>query len=182
MTEKLIHLPQHGLSRSTILAQMDAARAHDVHWRQGQVFSLVFDAGDEVNELAKTAYTTFFSENGLNPTAFPSLRRFETEVVAMVGALLGGDGHTAGNMTTGGSESILMARRSSCICRLFAARSCAHSSKRGTAFRLRATFRSPRRSVTPTTRLPSSIHRHTLIWRPTSGDAMQTRRSLFRRS
>jgi glutamate/tyrosine decarboxylase-like PLP-dependent enzyme len=88
---------------------MEDARAHDVQWRQGQVFSLVFDAGDEVNELAKAAYTTFFSENGLNPTAFPSLRRFETEVVAMVGGLLGGDGHTAGNMTTGGTESILMA-------------------------------------------------------------------------
>jgi glutamate/tyrosine decarboxylase-like PLP-dependent enzyme len=88
---------------------MEDARAHDVQWRQGHVFSLVFDAGDEVNELAKAAYTTFFSENGLNPTAFPSLRRFETEVVAMVGGLLGGDGHTAGNMTTGGTESILMA-------------------------------------------------------------------------
>jgi len=109
MTEKLIHLPQHGLSRSTILAQMDAARAHDVHWRQGQVFSLVFDAGDEVNEMAKAAYTAFFSENGLNPTVFPSLRRFETDVVAMVGELLGGQGRSAGNMTTGGTESILMA-------------------------------------------------------------------------
>lgn len=109
MTDKLISLPKHGLSRPDILAKMDAARTHDVRWRQGQVFSLVFDAGDEVNDLAKAAYITFFSENGLNPTAFPSLRRFETEVVAMVGALLGGAGHSAGNMTTGGTESILMA-------------------------------------------------------------------------
>ena len=109
MTGKRIQLPQHGIARAAILAEMNAARAHDVHWREGQVFSLVFDAGDEVNELAKAAYTTFFSENGLNPTAFPSLRRFETEVVAMVGSLLGGDGRTAGNMTTGGTESILMA-------------------------------------------------------------------------
>jgi sphinganine-1-phosphate aldolase len=109
MPDKHFHLPERGLSRAAILAQMEAARAYDVQWRQGQVFSLVFDAGDEVNELAKAAYTTFFSENGLNPTAFPSLRRFETEVVAMVGGLLGGDGHTAGNMTTGGTESILLA-------------------------------------------------------------------------
>jgi glutamate/tyrosine decarboxylase-like PLP-dependent enzyme len=109
MTEKLIQLPRHGLSRTAILSQMEHARAHDVQWRQGQVFSLVFDAGDEVNDLAKTAYTAFFSENGLNPTAFPSLRRFETDVVAMVGGLLGGAGHIAGNMTTGGTESILMA-------------------------------------------------------------------------
>lgn len=109
MPDKRFQLPKHGLSRSAIQAQMEAARSHDVRWRQGQVFSLVFDAGDEVNELAKAAYTTFFSENGLNPTAFPSLRRFETEVVAMVSSLLGGDDHTAGNMTTGGTESILMA-------------------------------------------------------------------------
>lgn len=109
MTDTRFRLPPHGLSRSAILAQMEAARAHDVRWRQGQVFSLVFSAGDEVNDIAKSAYNAFFSENGLNPTAFPSLRRFETEVVAMVGGLLGGDGHTAGNMTTGGTESILMA-------------------------------------------------------------------------
>jgi glutamate/tyrosine decarboxylase-like PLP-dependent enzyme len=109
MPDKRFHLPEQGLSRAAILAQMEDARVHDVHWRQGQVFSLVFDAGDEVNELAKAAYATFFSENGLNPAAFPSLRRFETEVVAMVGELLGGEGRTAGNMTTGGTESILLA-------------------------------------------------------------------------
>jgi glutamate/tyrosine decarboxylase-like PLP-dependent enzyme len=51
----------------------------------------------------------FFSENGLNPTAFPSLRKFETEVVRMALSLLNGDGETVGNMTSGGTESILMA-------------------------------------------------------------------------
>jgi glutamate/tyrosine decarboxylase-like PLP-dependent enzyme len=58
--------------------------------------------------LLKEAYTLFFSENGLNPTAFPSLRGFETEVIAMSAALLGGDENVAGNMTSGGTESILM--------------------------------------------------------------------------
>ncbi|MDW8317590.1 MAG: aspartate aminotransferase family protein [Anaerolineae bacterium] len=102
-------LPPNGLPREEILAAMQAARQRDVDWQHGKVFSLVFDAGDEVNALAKEAYTLFFSENGLNPTAFPSLRRFETEVVAMVGGLLGGQGQSAGNMTSGGTESILMA-------------------------------------------------------------------------
>jgi glutamate/tyrosine decarboxylase-like PLP-dependent enzyme len=88
---------------------MQAARDHDVRWRDGRVFSLVFSGGDEINHIAKAAYTTFFSENGLNPTAFPSLRRFETEVVSMVAGLVGGDDSTAGNMTTGGTESLLMA-------------------------------------------------------------------------
>jgi glutamate/tyrosine decarboxylase-like PLP-dependent enzyme len=50
----------------------------------------------------------FFSENGLNPMAFPSLKKFEAEVVSMTASLLGGDSETAGNMTSGGTESILM--------------------------------------------------------------------------
>ncbi|MBI5567199.1 MAG: aminotransferase class V-fold PLP-dependent enzyme, partial [Chloroflexi bacterium] len=45
----------------------------------------------------------------MNPTAFPSLKKFETEVVAMVASLLGGDERTVGNMTTSGTESLLMA-------------------------------------------------------------------------
>lgn len=71
--------------------------------------SLVFDPGDEIRDFVKQAYTRFFSENALNPSAFPSLRRFENEVVAMTAQLLGGDAAVVGNMTSGGSESILMA-------------------------------------------------------------------------
>ncbi len=109
MRKTEIQLPPDGLSRDEVVARMEALRAHDVRWQQGRVFSLVYHAGEEVEDILKTAYTMFFSENGLNPTAFPSLRRFETEVVAMVGNLLGGDERTVGNMTSGGTESILMA-------------------------------------------------------------------------
>lgn len=59
--------------------------------------------------IAKEAYSLYFSENGLNPGAFPSLRRFETEVISMAAGLLGGDENVVGNMTSGGTESILMA-------------------------------------------------------------------------
>lgn len=88
---------------------MEAVRRKDVQWRGGKAFSLVFKAGDEATALLQEAYTTFFSENGLNPSAFPSLRKFETEVVAMTADLLGGGGQAAGSMTSGGTESILMA-------------------------------------------------------------------------
>ncbi|MCB0004491.1 MAG: aspartate aminotransferase family protein, partial [Anaerolineae bacterium] len=109
MTDKQVYLPASGISKEVILTEMQAARSRDVDWRDGRVFSLVFKANDDVTGLLKDAYGMFFSENGLNPTAFPSLRRFETEVIAMVGNLLGGQGTAAGNMTTGGTESILMA-------------------------------------------------------------------------
>jgi len=102
-------LPKTGAPAEEILDAMTALRDKDVRWQDGRAWSLVFHAGDELSEFLKQAYTMFFSENGLNPTAFPSLRRFEIEVVSMVGGLLGGNKETTGNMTSGGTESILMA-------------------------------------------------------------------------
>jgi len=100
--------PSTGKSKDEVLAMMRAARDHDVQWQKGRAFSLVYHAGKEVDDLLKEASLLFFSENGLNPTAFPSLRKFETEIVAMAASLLGGDGNTAGTVTSGGTESLLM--------------------------------------------------------------------------
>jgi sphinganine-1-phosphate aldolase len=104
-----IPLPANSQSKQAVLDTMKAARDYDVKWREGRVFSLVFNAGDEVSDMLKEAYDLYFSENGLNPTAFPSLKKFETEVVSMVASLLHGDDNVVGNMTTGGTESLLMA-------------------------------------------------------------------------
>lgn len=102
-------LPQRGRSREELLQEMRALRSADVNWQDGRVFSLVFPAGEEALRLLKDAYTLYFSENALNPTAFPSLRRMETDVIGMSAALLGSRGQVVGNMTSGGTESILMA-------------------------------------------------------------------------
>jgi glutamate/tyrosine decarboxylase-like PLP-dependent enzyme len=101
--------PTTGRSKEAILEEMRLVREKDIRWQQGKAFSLVFQAGEEVTELLKEAYTLFFAENGLNPAAFPSLRKFETDVTAMAASLLGGDGLVVGNMTTGGTESLLLA-------------------------------------------------------------------------
>ncbi len=106
--DQQLRLPSQGQSKAEVLEQMRNARDRDVRWREGRVFSLVFNAGDEVGDVLKEAYTLFFAENGLNPTAFPSLKKFETEVVAMTASLLGGDRRVVGNLTTGGTESLLM--------------------------------------------------------------------------
>src|SRR5690606_41077183 len=62
-----------------VLETMDAAAVDDARWRDGRTMSLVFDPGEEVGAFVKQAYTRFFSENALNPSAFPSLRRFEKD-------------------------------------------------------------------------------------------------------
>ena len=105
----MIALPPRGVPAEQVLTTMRRVREHDAKWRQGKTWSLIFHAGDELAEFLQEAYTMFFSENGLNPTAFPRLKKFEAEVVAMTAAQLGGDEHATGNMTSGGTESILMA-------------------------------------------------------------------------
>ncbi len=105
----MIGLPRKGNSKEDTLNEMKALRDKDANWKDGKTWSLVFFAGNEIVELLQDAYGLFFSENGLNPTAFPSLRKFETEVVSMTAHLLGGDEKVSGNMTSGGTESILMA-------------------------------------------------------------------------
>ena len=75
MSEIAVQLPQKGQTKETILEKMRLVRQKDINWQQGKAFSLVFHAGEEVTDLLKEAYAMFFSENGLNPAAFPSLRK-----------------------------------------------------------------------------------------------------------
>jgi glutamate/tyrosine decarboxylase-like PLP-dependent enzyme len=101
-------LPENGRQPSEVLSALDEMRANDARWRDGRTFSLVYYGGDELLTLLHDAFFKFFSENALNPMAFPSLRRMETEVLSMVADLLHGP-DCVGSMTTGGTESILMA-------------------------------------------------------------------------
>ena len=102
-------LPATGMSRAELMARLEELRAGDADWRSGRTFSLVYYAGDELLEVLKEAYGKFFSENGLSPLAFPSLRRFEQEVVRICADLFHAGPEAAGSMTSGGSESILLA-------------------------------------------------------------------------
>ncbi|GMU59704.1 MAG: aspartate aminotransferase family protein [Myxococcaceae bacterium] len=104
-------LPKTGTPSKDVLAALKARHREDADWKAGRTFSLVYFAGDEVSSLLKDAYTEFMSENGLSPVAFPSLRQMETEVVSMAASLLGGDDEVAGTMTSGGTDSIMMAMK-----------------------------------------------------------------------
>jgi glutamate/tyrosine decarboxylase-like PLP-dependent enzyme len=101
--------PATGRPVEDVLGELDARKAADVDWRGGRVFSLAYDAGDEIHDLAVEASGRFLSTNALNPVAFPSIGRMQSEVVGMMADLLHGGPDASGFMTTGGTESILMA-------------------------------------------------------------------------
>jgi glutamate/tyrosine decarboxylase-like PLP-dependent enzyme len=101
-------LPRRGHDEGRVLAALDEVRLGDVQWRKGRALGLVFPGGDDVDEISRRAHAAFFAETPLAPSAFPSLKRMEREVLSMTAHLLGGDEEVAGNVTSGSSESILL--------------------------------------------------------------------------
>jgi sphinganine-1-phosphate aldolase len=102
-------LPDEGMSPEAIFAHLDELKHDDVRWRDGRAFTLVYYGGADVLAVAEEAYRKYSSENALNTDAFPSLRVLQAEVVGFVGDWLQAGDDGAGFMTSGGTESILMA-------------------------------------------------------------------------
>ena len=101
-------MPQQGRDWPSLQQEMLDRAKGDVKWRDGKAAVYVFHGGDDVRQIAKEAYSSFMSENGLGPAAFPSLKQMEDEVISMGLGLLHGPEGSVGNMTSGGTDSITM--------------------------------------------------------------------------
>lgn len=102
-------LPKIGLGSAKLFRLLNQAKQFDANWKAGRTWSLVYHAGEKHTQQLLDVYKMFFAANGLSPAAFPSLGRFEKEVVKIMANLLGGGEKAAGTMTSGGTESILLA-------------------------------------------------------------------------
>src|SRR5688572_17789615 len=97
-------------SPSDILARLAELRAADAPTHGGRVLSYVYDSGlDELDQLAADAIRAVQPINGLDPTTFTSVAALEREVLGFVRELLHGDDDVVGTVTTGGTESCLLA-------------------------------------------------------------------------
>jgi len=101
--------PEKGIPREVLLAKMRERKRADADWRGGRTFSLVYPAGEDVDAMLRDAAELYLFENALNPFRFPSLRQMEDDVIALAGDLLHAGEGAGGAMTSGGTESILMA-------------------------------------------------------------------------
>lgn len=104
-----MHIPQQGLSKEEILQTLQAFKTRDMDWKAGKVWCYVYDPGEGPAEVTQQAYVSYLSENGLDPSVFPSLLKLETDVVRAMIHLLRGDSNAVGHLTSGGTESILLA-------------------------------------------------------------------------
>ena len=104
-----MNIPQAGNSREQILSKLQSFKDNDLAWRDGRVFAYTFNAGSEVEDLVKEAFSMYLSENALDPTTFPSTLQLERDIVRMTAGLMRGNEQVVGNFTTGGTESIILA-------------------------------------------------------------------------
>lgn len=102
-------IPARGLSKDDVLRALSAYKQHDVPWRDGKLFAGLYDPGAETEDVIKSAYNLFLTENALYPNYYPSLLQLENDVVRSVADLLNGDADVVGNCTSGGTESIMLA-------------------------------------------------------------------------
>ena len=100
--------PARGQDRASLIAQLRTLKHKDVPWQEGRVFAYIYDPGPEAMALVHEAFDLFLTENGLDPTAFPSVLALERAIIDMAADLAGGDDQTVGNFTSGGTESILL--------------------------------------------------------------------------
>lgn len=95
---------------ASILERLRGLREHDAPTHGGRVLSYVYDPGlAELDELAADAARLMQPVNGLDPTTFGSVAALERDLLGFVRGLLHGDSTVVGTVTTGGTESCLLA-------------------------------------------------------------------------
>ena len=98
------------LTTEEVLATLRALQGLDLPAHGGRTLAYVYDSGlADADAVGLEALAMFAGSNGLDPTAFPSLLQMENDLVGMAGGLLDAPDGFAGSVTSGGTESILLA-------------------------------------------------------------------------
>ena len=83
-----MRVPRKGIPRDQLFRKLEAYREKDMDWRDGRIWAYIYDPGKDAEEVIKEAYMMYLTENALDPTVFPSMLRFETELIAMAAAAI----------------------------------------------------------------------------------------------
>ncbi len=119
--EDHVRLPETGIARGDVLATMESLRAQEEpRWKGGFASGAVYNGDQDHVDFVTRAYALNSQANPLHPDIWPSAAKFEAEIVSMTAHMLNGDKAGApvgsekgvcGSVTSGGSESILLAMK-----------------------------------------------------------------------
>lgn len=128
---RVLPIPEYGLAEGEIITILSNLKKSEQKAEDGKAFAYSYTSNTDMGDISKRvshaydlyndegrledskvlwkAWELFMHTNALNPMMYPSLRRMENEIVSMTSWMLNGDSEVAGSLTTGGTESILMA-------------------------------------------------------------------------
>ena len=93
-----------------VLSRLRALQVGDLPTKGGRTLAYVYDSGlAEADAVGREALVSFADSNGLDPTAFPSLMQMENELVGFAANILEAPDSVVGSVTSGGTESVLLA-------------------------------------------------------------------------
>lgn len=117
-------LPTQGRTRSDVLTDMRAlAERERSRWHDGFVSGAVYHGDDAHTEFLSAVYAAFSQTNPLHADLWPSVIKYEAEIIAMTADMLGAAhvgnkptgkgwfGPVVGVVSSGGTESIMLAMK-----------------------------------------------------------------------
>ena len=113
-------LPDKGRDKDEIFKELSLmAEEENDKWKSGQVSGTFYHAGDEHRAFLNKIFSLFSHENTIQFDLCPSMFKMESEIIAMTARMLNADAVKAhnpgdqvcGTLTSGGTESILMAMK-----------------------------------------------------------------------
>jgi sphinganine-1-phosphate aldolase len=103
-------LPEQGRDRAAVLADLEAmAKRERGHWQDGHASGAVYHGDPEHIAFLTAAYALHSQSNPLHVDVWPSATKLEAEIVAMTADMLRGGDDVSGVVSSGGTESIMLA-------------------------------------------------------------------------
>ena len=113
-------LPLQGRQKDVIFSELSImAEEEDARWKSGRISGSFYHAGDEHRAFLNKVFSLFSHVNVLQIDLCPSMSKLESEIIAMTAGMLHADAvrthnpddEVCGSVTSGGSESIMMAMK-----------------------------------------------------------------------
>lgn len=105
-------LERQGQAKDDVLGELFRLKADNVPTYGPRMFRPSYFAGEDVVEVAETAFMQFIKENWLyGRTSYPALGRFEDEILATLFELFNAPNDAGGILTSGGTESLILSAK-----------------------------------------------------------------------
>lgn len=105
--KNISQIPIHGLSLREVLEKTDCVTENQKNKKH--ISGIVYSDNEHHLNNMTAVFRKYASSNPLHPDIFPEVREMEIDIINMTRNMFNGDENVCGNVTSGGTESILLA-------------------------------------------------------------------------